>query len=167
MVDSFVARPVTASAKSPIAYPNLSHEFSVGGTIDVLDVLYHQHMTNRWGPVAIMGLNHMTTECHDHYQFEPLAQVSDFKAAGMSSPTLQANGLEGESKASIVIPIRSSSRFCDADLSFAACSDACTTAHAIPNITAHIATHGMVQDRQGGMRHECQCPLKDRPAYWI
>ena len=132
MVSSFVARPVTASAKSPIAWP----------------VLYHQHTANRWGIVASMGLNHMTTAGHDHYQFEPLAQVSDFKTASISSPTLQSNGFQGESKASIDIPIRSSSRFSDADHALAACSDTCTTAHAIPNTTAHIATHGMVPDRQ-------------------
>ena len=131
MVNSFVARPVTASVKSPIACP----------------VFYHQHTANRWGLVASSGLNHMTTVGHDHYQFEPLAQVSDFKAASTSSPTLQANGLEGESKASIDIPIRSSSWYSDADHALAACSDTCT-AHATHKPTAHIATLGMMQCRR-------------------
>ena len=46
MVNSFVARPVTVSAKSLITYPILSHELSVGGTMDVLDFSYRQHTTN-------------------------------------------------------------------------------------------------------------------------
>ena len=53
--------------------------------MDFLDFPYHQHTTNRWGPVASMDLTPMTAECHAHYQ---LAQVSDFEAASMSSPTL-------------------------------------------------------------------------------
>ena len=81
--------------------------------MDVLDFPYHQHTTNRWGPVASMDLNHMTTECHAHYQ---LAQVSDFEAASASSPTLQANGLEGESKVSVVIPSSPGLGYSDTDL---------------------------------------------------
>ena len=62
------------------------------------------------GPVASMGFSNMTTASHDHYQSEPLAQVSfGCKAAIKSIPPLQAKGLEEESKASSVIAIPSSS----------------------------------------------------------
>ena len=74
--------------------------------MDILDDAYHQHTTYRWGPVAGMSLSNMTTVSHDHYQFEPLAQVSfECKAAIISSPVLQAKSFEGESKASSVISI--------------------------------------------------------------
>ena len=144
MVNSFVARPVTVSAKSPITYPNLYHELSVGGTMEVLDLSHHQHTTNRWGPVVSMDLTYMTAECHAHYQ---LAQVSDFKAAVMSSPTLQANVLEGESKAVIVIPSSPGLGYSNTDHALAA-SDICIPADATLNTTAHIATCGIVQDRE-------------------
>ena len=84
--------------------------------MNIVDDAYHQHTTNRWVPVAIMGFSNMTTLGHDHYQFEPLAQVSfECKAGIISSPVLQAKGLEGESKASSVISIRSSSWYDTAD----------------------------------------------------
>ena len=74
----------------------------------LFDDAYHQYTTNRWGPVASMGFNYMTIASHDHYQFEPLAQVSfGCKAAIISCPILLAKGLEGESKASSVISIQS------------------------------------------------------------
>jgi hypothetical protein len=81
--------------------------------MDVLDFPYHQHTTNRWGPVASMDLTYMTAECHAHYQ---LAQVSDFEAASISSLTLQANGLEGESKVFVVIPSSPGLGYSDTDL---------------------------------------------------
>ena len=76
-IHDFIARPVTAAAKSPQAFTILSlPESSVGGTMDISDDAYHQHTTNRWGPVASMGLNDMTAAGHDHYKFKLLAQVS-------------------------------------------------------------------------------------------
>ena len=72
------------------------------------DDAYHLHTTNRWGPVASVGLSNMTTASHDHYKFEPLAQVLvsfECKAAIRSSSLLQAKGIEGKSNASIVIAI--------------------------------------------------------------
>ena len=78
--------------------------------MDISDDAYHQHATDRWSPVASMGFINMTIVSHDHYRFEPLAQVSfECKAAIILSPILQAKGLEGESKASSVIAIPSSS----------------------------------------------------------
>ena len=115
-INSFIAKPLTASAKSPQACTILSPPLSVGGTLDIFDDAYHQHTTNRWGPVASMGFSDMTIVGHDEYQFEPLAQVSfEFKAAIISSPILQAKGLEGESKASRSISIQSSSWYYTAD----------------------------------------------------
>ena len=112
--------------------------------MDVLDFSYHQHTTNRWGPVASMDLTHMTAECHAHYQ---LVLVSDFKAASMSSSTLQANGFEGESKAVVVIPSLPGLGYSDTDHALAA-SDICIPAGATLNTTAHIATCGIMQERE-------------------
>ena len=75
----------------------------------ISDGAYRQHTTNQRGPVASTGLSNMTIVIHDHYKFEPPAQVSlECKAAIISSPILQAKGLEGESKTSSVIAIPSS-----------------------------------------------------------
>ena len=150
-VNSFVARPVTVLAKSPITHTVLRHELSVGGTMDVLDFPYHQHTTNRWGPVASMDLTPMTTDCHAHYQ---LTQVSDFEAASISSPTLQANGLEGESKVSVVIPSSPGLGYSDTDLLHQ--THACL-AYATLQSTAHRYS-GIMQEREY-REHECHRTL--------
>ena len=129
----------------------LYHERSVGGTLDVLDFSYHQHTTNRWGFVASMDLTHMTAECHARYQ---LAQVSDLKTASMSSPTLQANGLEGESKAVVVIPSSPGLRYSDTDHALAA-PDMCTPADATLQSTAHRYVWHHAGEREY-REHMCQ-----------
>ena len=119
--------------------------------MDVLDFPYHQHTTNRWGPVASMDLTPVTTDCHAHYQ---LTQVSDFEAASISSPTLQANGLEGESKVSVVIPSSPGLGYSDTDLALAA-PDICMPADATLQSTAHRYVWHHAGEREY-REHMCQ-----------